>query len=66
MEYELNERQEAFLDEAEAMVRREKLADFVNSPRLYFRRMRGGYYDEQILYRLRWLSAQSEKDDTEY
>ncbi len=65
MEYELNERQEELLGEAEAMVRKEKLADFVNSPRLFLRRMRGGYYDEQILYRLRWLSAQDEDDDYE-
>lgn len=60
MDYELNEQQEGLLDEAERRVRREKLRDFINSPREFFRRLFSAYYDEQLVLELRWLSAQDE------
>lgn len=65
MDFELTEAQEELLEDAERMVRREKLADFLNSPRHFFRRLRCGYYDERLVYALRWMSAQPEEEDEE-
>lgn len=61
MEYELNEQQDELLAEAERMVRREKARDFFNSPRDFFCRLSGAYYDERLVLNLRWLSAQDEE-----
>lgn len=61
MDYELNEQQDELLAEAERLVRREKLRDFFNSPRELFRRLRGAYYDERLVFYLRWLSAQGDE-----
>lgn len=61
MEYELNEQQDELLAEAERMVRREKARDFFNSPRDFFRRLSSAYYDERLVFNLRWLSAQDEE-----
>ena len=61
MEYELNGQQDELLAEAERMVRREKARDFFNSPRDFFRRLSGAYYDERLVLNLRWLSAQDEE-----
>ena len=60
MDYELNEQQDELLAEAERMVRREKLRDFLNSPREFFHRLLSAYYDEQLVLKLRWLAAQDE------
>lgn len=62
MEYELNEQQDELLAEAERLVRQEKLRDFFNSPRDFFRRLRCAWYDELLVRKLRWLSAQPEDD----
>lgn len=66
MDYELNEQQDEFLADAERLVRREKVRDFFNSPRDFFRRLRGAYYDEKLVRTLRWLATQSEDEYDEY
>ncbi len=67
MDYtELTEEQEALLDDAERIVRREKLRDFLNSPKDFFRKKRCGYYDDRLVYALRWLAAQPPEDDEYY
>lgn len=66
MDYELNEQQDEFLAEAERLVRQEKARDFFNSPREFFRRLRGAYYDEKLVLNLRWLAAQGEDDYEDY
>jgi len=63
MDYELNEQQEELLGEAEYLLRREKLLDFLNSPKQFFQRRRVGYYEERLLYHLRWLAAQDEGEE---
>lgn len=62
MDYELNKQQDELLAEAERLVRREKALDFLNSPRDFFRRLRGAYYDERLVLNLRWLAAQGEEE----
>lgn len=66
MDYELNEQQDEFLAEAERLVRLEKARDFFNSPREFFRRLRGAYYDEKLVLSLRWLSARDAAEYDEY
>lgn len=65
MDFELTEAQEYLLEDAERMVRREKLADFLNSPKQFFHRLRCGYYEERLVYALRWLSARDGEDEEE-
>lgn len=65
MDLELTEAQEELLEDAERMVRREKLANFLNNPRDFFRRLRSGYYDEKLVYALRWMSAHPVEEDEE-
>ncbi len=62
MDFELTEAQEALLEDAERIVRREKFADFLNSPKQFFRKRRCGYYEDRLVYALRWLMAQNEEE----
>jgi len=62
MDFELTEAQEELLEDAERIVRREKFADFLNSPKQFFRKLRGGYYEDRLVYALRWLQAQNEEE----
>lgn len=62
MDFELTEAQEELLNEAERMVRREKILDFLNSPKDFFRKRRCAYYDDRLVLALRWLAAQPEEE----
>lgn len=65
MDQELTQAQELLLADAERLVRQEKLRDFFNSPRQFFRRLCSAYYDERLIFALRWMAAQSEESDGE-
>lgn len=65
MNLDLTEEQNALLDDAKAMLRHEKFADFLNSPRDFFSRLRSGYYDRELVYNLRWLEAQDGEEEYE-
>lgn len=43
------------LKDAKKIVRGEKVADFLNDPKQYFRRVRVGYYHDRYLLATRWL-----------
>ena len=62
MDFELTEAQEELLEEAERIVRREKIADFLNSPKEFFRKLRSGCYEDRLVHALRWLLAQNEEE----
>lgn len=46
---------ERILKDAKKIVRGEKVADFLNDPKQYFRRVRVGYYHDRYLLATRWL-----------
>ena len=50
-----NATQMRILREARRMVRAEKIGDFINDYRQYFRRQRTGYYSDRLVYLNRWL-----------
>lgn len=43
------------LKDAKKIVRGEKLADLLNDPKQFFRRVRVGYYHDRYLFAVRWL-----------
>ena len=65
MNLDLTEEQDELLTDAKAMLRRRKFADFLNSPRHFFSRLRSGYYDRELVYNLRWLEAQDCEEEYE-
>ncbi|MBR5753387.1 MAG: hypothetical protein IKX83_02765 [Clostridia bacterium] len=50
-----NATQTRILREAKRMVFAEKIGDFINDYRQYFRRQRTGYYSDRLVYLNRWL-----------
>ena len=51
----MNATQARILREARRMVSQEKLTDFLNDPRGFFRRLRMGYYSDRLISLNRWL-----------
>lgn len=62
MDFELTDAQEELLEDAERIVRREKIVDFLNSPKQFFRKLRCGWYEDRLVYALRWLQAQNDDE----
>ena len=54
--------EDRILSDADYMTRREKWADFLNDPRLFFKRLRYGYYDERVMYNTRWILAKDAEE----
>ena len=50
-----NATQTRIFREARRMVSQEKLTDFLNDPRDFFRRLRMGYYSDRLISLNRWL-----------
>ena len=65
MNLDLTEEQNELLEDAKAMLRRRKFADFLNSPRQFFSRLCSGYYNRELVYNLRWLEAQDHEEEYE-
>ena len=53
-------------DEAKHMVASEKLADFMNDPKDFIRRLRMGYYSDRLIYIHRWLVNDEQQQINEY
>jgi hypothetical protein len=47
--------EERIWDEAQRMVRSEKVGDFLNDPRAFFHRLLHGYYEDRLVQCNRWL-----------
>ena len=54
------------LKDARRMVRGEKVADFLNDPKQFFRRVRVGYYHDRFLLASRWLINDEQQQIDEY
>lgn len=54
------------LREAKRMVKSEKISDFLNSPREFFRRRRMGYYSDRLVQVHRWLVNDEQQAINEY
>ncbi len=58
--------QERILNEAKRMVFSEKVSDFINDPREFFRRLMVGYYSDRLLLLNRWLLNDEQQQIDEY
>lgn len=58
--------EDRIMDEAYDMTRREKWMDFLNDPKLFFKRLRFGYYEERVMYNVRWILANDKIDAAYY
>jgi len=58
--------QERVLGEAKRMVFSEKITDFINDPREFFRRLMVGYYSDRLLLLNRWLLNDEQQQIDEY
>lgn len=58
--------QERILSEARRMVSSEKISDFINDPREFFRRLMVGYYSDRLLFLNRWLLNDEQQQIDEY
>jgi len=56
-------KEEEIMSQAKVLVRQEKKMDFLNDPKLFFNRLRFGYYEERVLYHVRWILAKSKGKD---
>ena len=54
------------LREARHMVRMEKIGDFINDYRQFFRRLRVGYYSDRLVYFNRWLVNDEQQQINDY
>ncbi len=54
------------LKDAKKIVRGEKVADFLNDPKQYFRRVRVGYYHDRFLLATRWVVNDEQQQLNEY
>lgn len=52
--------------EARRMVSSEKAKDFLNSPRDFLRRLRGGYYSDRLVILHRWLVNDEQQQINDY
>lgn len=48
------------------MVSSEKISDFINDPREFFRRLMVGYYSDRLLFLNRWLLNDEQQQIDEY
>ncbi len=62
----MNATQRRILGEARSMVRREKLTDFLNDYKGFFRRLFSGYYEDRLVYVTRWLVNDEQRNIDEY
>lgn len=58
--------QERILNEAKRMVFSEKVSDFINDPKEFFRRLMVGYYSDRLLLINRWLLNDEQQQIDEY
>ena len=61
-----NATQERILSEARRMVLSEKVADFINDPRDFLRRLMHGYYSDRLVQLNRWLLNDEQQQIDDY
>ena len=54
------------LQDAEKVVRGEKVADFLNDPKQFFHRQQVGYYQDRLIYAARWLVNDEQQQIDQY
>ena len=61
-----NATQERILSEARRMILSEKVADFINDPRDFCRRLMHGYYSDRLVQLNRWLLNDEQQQIDDY